>query len=130
MLTSRSVKAYACSCAMLAAAPLAAQDALDRTNPGAQVTRDELPPAPPAQVRIAVQPVLDMPLDLPGGEPLDVGAIVIDGLIALDRAAFAAVIEPYAGRPLDGAELTRLADAVAARARDEGYILATAWIPE
>lgn len=115
---------------LLAANPLAAQDALDRTNPAQQVNRDDLAPPPPDQVRIEVLPVLDTPLVGGSSEILDVGAIVIDGLVALDRADFAAVIEPYAGRPLDRAELRRLTDAVAARARESGYVLATAWIPE
>ena len=116
---------------LLAAGPLAAQDVLDRTNPQGQVNRDEPALADPEQVRIEVQPVLDTPLV--GGDAaqvLDVGAIVIDGLEAMDRADFAATIEPFAGRPLDRAEMARLADAVAARAQAQGYVLATAWIPE
>jgi hemolysin activation/secretion protein len=98
---------------LLAANPLAAQDALDRTNPAQQVNRDDLAPPSPDQVRIEVLPVLDTPLVGGSSEILDVGAIVIDGLVALDRADFAAVIEPFAGRPLDRAELRRLTDAVA-----------------
>lgn len=116
---------------LLAAGPLAAQDALDRTNPQGQVNRDE--PALPdrGQVRIEVQPVLDMPrAGSAASGVMDVGAILIDGLEAMESADFAATIEPFAGRPLDRAELLRLADAVAARAQAEGYILATAWIPE
>lgn len=115
---------------MLLASPLAAQDALDRTNPASQVTRDDRPLPPPEQVRIEFLPVLDTPMQAAGGAPLDVGAIVIDGLTVLDRADFAATIEAYAGRPLERAELVKLTDAIAARLRAEGYILATAWIPE
>lgn len=118
---------------LLAASPLAAQDALDRTNPGAQVTRDEQAFPKPDKVRIEVLPVLDAPLVAPaaGNDPaMDVGAIVIDGLVALRQADFSSVVEPFAGRPLNRTELSRLADAVAARARDKGYVLATAWIPE
>ena len=54
---------------------------------------------------------------------------MIDGLEALSRADFAAVIEPYAGRSLDRAALRSLADAIASKARERGLILATAWIP-
>lgn len=115
---------------MLLAGPLAAQDALDRTNPASQVTRDDRPLPPPEQVRIEFLPVLDTPMQAAGGAPLDVGAIVIDGLTVLDRADFAATIEAYAGRPLERAELVKLTDAIAARLRAEGFILATAWIPE
>ncbi len=116
---------------LLAASPLAAQDALDRTNPQGLANRDELQPPPPDKVRIEVQPVLDMPAAGSGdGGTVDVGAIIIDGLVAMDRAAFARVIEPFAGRPLDRTEMVRLTDAIAARAREEGYVLASAWIPE
>ncbi|MFM7349828.1 MAG: ShlB/FhaC/HecB family hemolysin secretion/activation protein [Erythrobacter sp.] len=81
-------------------------------------------------MRIELVPVLDMPqVDADDGT-LEVGAIVVDGLTVLDQAAFAPVVEPFAGRPLTRAELVQLADAVAARLRKEGYILATAWIPE
>lgn len=81
-------------------------------------------------MRIELVPVLDMP-QVGGGEGvLEVGAIVVDGLTVLDQAAFAPVVEPFAGRPLSRAELVQLADAVAARLRSEGYVLATAWIPE
>ncbi|MFN3864750.1 MAG: hypothetical protein ACK4RT_10765 [Erythrobacter sp.] len=56
-------------------------------------------------------------LDLPAGTgqsaQIAVGAIVIDGLAALDRSDFAAVIEPFAGRALDRAELRGLTDAIA-----------------
>ncbi|WP_086606536.1 ShlB/FhaC/HecB family hemolysin secretion/activation protein [Erythrobacter donghaensis] len=129
MITSRPVKVCAFGCVLLAT-PLAAQDALDRTNPGAQVTREEEPPRDSTPIRIEARPVLNGSTAGPVGETLDVGAIVIDGLTVLDRASFADVIEPFAGRPLDRVELARLTDALAARARDEGYLLATAWIPE
>jgi hemolysin activation/secretion protein len=110
---------------------LAAQDALDRTNPAQQVEREAQPPATEPNVRIEFQPVLDFP---PAGQAADedgfaVGAVVIDGLAALDRADFASVIEPYIGRTLARGELSRLVDAIAAEARARGLILATAWIP-
>jgi hemolysin activation/secretion protein len=116
--------------ALLAASPLAAQDALDRTNPQGQVNRDDQNLPSSDRIRIEVLPVLDMPLPGDDGSVLDVGAIVIEGLVAMGRPDFAGVIEPFAGRPLSRAELARLTDAIAARARAEGYVLATAWIPE
>jgi len=116
--------------AALAAGPLAAQDVFDRTNPQTQTTRDDEGLPADDQVRIEVLPVLDTPLAADGGPVLDVGAIVIDGLVAMRQADFAPVVEPFAGRPLSRAELGRLTDAIAARARAEGYVLATAWIPE
>lgn len=115
---------------LLAVSPLAAQDALDRTNPAGQVTRDELTLPPPDKVRIEILPVLDMPQPAGDAGTLDVGAIVIDGLAALDRSTFAATIEPFAGRPLGRDELAQLTNAIAAQAQAKGYFLASAWIPE
>jgi hemolysin activation/secretion protein len=109
---------------------LAAQDALDRTNPSQQVER-ERPMGDAAQtVRIEIQPVLAMPASAGDGAGLAVGAIVVDGLEVLDRSDFTAVIEPYAGGVLDRSELRRLTDGIANQARERGLILATAWIPE
>lgn len=130
MLTLKQINLSVSAIMLLAANPLAAQDALDRTNPAGQVSRDDLTALPETPVRIEFQPVLDTPLTQGAADVLDVGAILIDGLVAMDRADFAAAIEPFAGRPLDRAELLRLTDAIAARARAEGYLLATAWIPE
>lgn len=126
----RGVKFWIGVFPVLVAGPLAAQDALDRTNPQTQANRDDQPLPAADQVRIEVLPVLDTPLGPAGGPVLDVGAIVVDGLVAMRQADFAPVIEPFAGRPLGRAELVRLTDAIAARARAQGYVLATAWIPE
>lgn len=126
----RSVKLWGCAITALAANPLAAQDALDRTNPQTQANRDEQALPAADQVRIEVLPVLDTPLAAAGGPVLDVGAIVVDGLVAMRQSDFSPVVEHFAGRPLDRAELGRLTDAIAARAREAGYVLATAWIPE
>lgn len=126
----RLVKGLILGQVLLAGQGLAAQDALDRTNPAQQVERERPMVAVEEAVRIEIQPVLEMPASTDDGAGIEVGAIVIDGLVALDRSDFAAVIEPFAGRPLDHAELRRLTDAVANHARARGYILATAWIPE
>lgn len=126
----RLVKGLILGQVLLAGQGLAAQDALDRTNPAQQVERERPMVAVEEAVRIEIQSVLEMPASTDDGAGIEVGAIVIDGLVALDRSDFAAVIEPFAGRPLDRAELRRLTDAVANHARARGYILATAWIPE
>jgi len=116
--------------ALLASHGLVAQDVFDRTNPAQQPDRDA-PPAPPLNtVRIEVQPVLDNPVPRRQSGAINVGAIVIDGLVVLEQAVFADVIEPFAGRPLESSDLERLNDAIARRARNRGYLLATAWIPE
>lgn len=126
----RLIKGLVLGQVLLAGQGLAAQDALDRTNPAQQVERERPMVAVEEAVRIEIQPVLEMPATTGEDAGIEVGAIVIDGLIALDRSDFAAVIEPFAGRALDRSELRRLTDAVANHARARGYILATAWIPE
>lgn len=115
---------------LLASQGLAAQDALDRTNPAQQVERERPMVEVEEAVRIEIQSVLDMPASTREGAGLAVGAIVIDGLVALDRGDFAAAIELFAGRTLDRAELRGLTDAIVDHARARGYVLATAWIPE
>ena len=124
------VKVAAICPVLLAGHGLAAQDALDRSNPSQRVERERPLAEIEQTVRIEVQPVLDMPASAGEGGGVAVGAIVIDGLEALDRPDFAGVIEPFAGRVLDPTELRKLADAAAHLARERGYILATAWIPE
>ena len=57
------------------------------------------------------------------------GAIVVEGATALAPADFAAAIEPFLGRPLEGDDLRALTRAVAEVARRRGFGLATAWIP-
>jgi hemolysin activation/secretion protein len=58
------------------------------------------------------------------------GAIRIDGASALPPGVFAAVIEKYVGRTLSGPDLRSLASDVANVARNAGFGLATAWIPQ
>ncbi|ANK12061.1 ShlB/FhaC/HecB family hemolysin secretion/activation protein [Erythrobacter neustonensis] len=115
---------------LLAAYPLVAQDAFDRTNPATQANREEEILPLPVPVRIEVLPVLDTPQTIDTESAMDVGAIVIDGLAVMRQSDFAQAVEPFAGRPLRRSDLAGLADAVAARARTQGYMLATAWIPE
>lgn len=128
----RWVKFIGLGSLLLAGHGLAAQDALDRTSPDQQGEREVPLVEMELAVRIEFQPVLIQALSPQGAgaEALDVGSIVIDGLEALNRSDFAAVIEPFAGRSLDRTELRQLTDSVAALVRTRGYILATAWIPQ
>ena len=115
---------------LLAGHGLAAQDAFDRTSPVQQVERDRTLEQDGQPIRITIQPVLDMPVTPSEAAALEVGSVVIDGLEALTRSDFASVIEPFAGRSLSPDHLRQLTNAVAELARQRGYILATAWIPE
>lgn len=126
----RWLKAISLGPLLLAGHGLAAQDAFDRTSPVQQVERDRPLAEVDTAIRIEVQPVLDQPDGPASTATLAVGSVVIDGLEALSRRDFAAAIEPFAGRNLDRTELRQLTDAVAEAARQRGYILATAWIPE
>lgn len=65
-----------------------------------------------------------------GSSGVLVGAVRIEGASALSVAVFAPAIERYMGRPLGPAELRQLAGDVAQVARDAGYGLATARVPQ
>ena len=60
---------------------------------------------------------------------VQVGAVQITGLSQLLQGDFSDIAEGYAGRTLDQTGLKDLARAVADRARDRGYIFASAAIP-
>lgn len=113
----RAVKIWIIGITLLVGTPLAAQDSFDRTNPASQVSRDDLTQAPQIPIRIEVQPVLETLLPSESTGVFDVGAIVIDGLVTLDRSVFASAIESFAGRPLDRDELVQLTDRIAQAAR-------------
>ena len=109
---------------------LAAQNALDRTNPAQQVTPQPALQSASVPVRIDIEPVLETPLSGVSDEAIDVAAIIIDGLAVLDRAEFAGTIENFAGRSLTRADLAKLTDDIVEIARSRGFVLATAWVPE
>lgn len=78
-----------------------------------------------ARTIIAPLPVADT-----GAQAILVGAIHIEGLVALPPSAFAPTVQAYAGRSLDPEALRALATDIAAVARRAGFGLATAWIPQ
>src|SRR6185503_10775088 len=89
-------------------------------------------PAPaPAPVRAPVQvqaPAPAAPMAAVG--TVLVGAVHVEGAVALPASAFSPAIEPFLGRQLSPADLASLANAVAKVARDAGYGLATAQVPQ
>jgi hemolysin activation/secretion protein len=115
-------------CALPAAAE--AQTSLDRVDP-ALIEED-------SRAETAEQPERDdAPVAMQQGgsgsaitQSVQVGAILIEGTTELPPSHFARVIEPFAGRRLDAAELEALSTKVAEHARASGYGLATAWIPQ
>ena len=121
----------ACAC-LFAAAPLhaaAEQTPVDRADPSVlEEELDEAEPTPRAPRRILETPERDEGRSAIA-QPVVAGAIRIDGARAIAQAAFAPVVERYAGRTLAPNELRTLAAEIAAVARGRGYGLATAWIP-
>jgi hemolysin activation/secretion protein len=116
---------------ILAPAAAHAQPAADRADPsiaGARNGDEPLPQAPNSPLRIAPHP--PAAADQAGAETVLVGAVRVEGAVALPPAAFAPAIEPFLGRPLTPADLRGLATEIANIARRAGYGLATAWVPE
>lgn len=106
------------------------QNPVDRADPSVveeQLRQSEAHRQPIREAPAPLAPAADQ--GAPAGEPVLVGAIRVDGAVALPPAAFAPAIEPYLGRPLGPEELRALTRDVAAVARRAGYGLATAWVP-
>ena len=102
----------------------------DRSDPS--VVEEELRPRGEARDRRAGQrlEVEDLDLEAALTRPVLIRNVRLEGATALPPAAYAPVILPYKGRTLTGAELQDLATAVAQVARNAGYGLASAWVPE
>ena len=62
------------------------------------------------------------------GNRFEVGAIVLDNLVAMQRSDFADILAAYAGRSLTSNDLASLSNRLAERARNHGYIFATVTI--
>jgi hemolysin activation/secretion protein len=107
----------------------AAQSIADRGD--ASVVREQVGKEPAAPRELAsARPVDRTPLGLAadvGG--ITVGAVRVEGAMALPVSAFAPAIQPYLGRELAKGELRTLAADVAAVARRLGYGLASATVP-
>jgi hemolysin activation/secretion protein len=104
-----------------------AQDALDRIDP---LRRAQ----PPIEAdKPGARPKVSLDVDVPSGTgagtaTVMVGAVTLSGLQILSPADFADVIAPSVGRTLGPPELATLASDIAKRARDRGFVFASAWI--
>ena len=117
--------------ALLAALPVHAQDRdiPDRSDPGViRGEREEREAPVRREPRLRVPTPQAEPTTAPGEEVV-AGAIRVVGATRIPTAAFAQAIEPYLGRPLEQADLVRLATDIAGVLRRSGYGLATAWVP-
>ena len=116
--------------ALLASVPLYAQDAqdaLDRTDPTQEERAAETPGSEEAPVQLDFVPIA-IDLTIFDETSYDVGAVVLENLDALKPGDFADIVQEYSARTLSPGELTALSERIAARARDEGYIFASASI--
>jgi hemolysin activation/secretion protein len=108
-----------------------AQSGADRADPSLiRQQMDEQRPAPvPERAPVRVQTTAEPAPAAAFGTVL-VGAVHIEGAVALPASAFSPAIEPFLGRQLGTADLGALANAVANVARKAGYGLATAQVPQ
>lgn len=99
----------------------------------------EIPPTKlaPAEINVPVQPRAPQASDAdasatqdPDDGSIAVNAIAIEGLDLIDQSVFASTIEQTAGLRLDRDQLAALTQQIADLARDQGYIFASAYIPE
>ncbi|MFM9827647.1 MAG: ShlB/FhaC/HecB family hemolysin secretion/activation protein [Sphingomonas sp.] len=116
--------------ALSCATPVAAQVRLDRADPTITVQTLPTPTQDSAADRAA--PTLSAPDAVSRSQQRNPtvipSAIVVDGGVALSPPDFARVVVDFVGRPLESADLSKLAGAVASLARSAGYPFATATI--
>lgn len=115
------------SLALLASAPLHAQDALDRTDPTQEEREEEASGYEDSEVQLDFVPI-EIDNTIFDDTTYDVGAIVLDNLVAMSPGDFADIIEDYSTRTLSSGELSALSNRIAARARENGFIFASAFI--
>ncbi len=107
--------------------PAAAQDALDRTDPTQVEASEDAQPIGNEETRIdKVQ--IDVDRTVFDDTRYDIGAIVVEGLIALSPQDFSDIVQDYSARTVGAGELSALSDLIASRARERGFIFANAVI--
>ncbi len=118
---------------LIFAAPGVAQVAAPGGDASSVLGRDAVPPAVPQPRPTFPTPTITVPeaasVALSDGAEIQIGAVYVTGLSQLSQADFADIAENFAGRTVDKDGLRQLARAIADRARDRGYIFASAAIP-
>jgi hemolysin activation/secretion protein len=109
-------------------APATAQRALDRIQPAVRPPAEEQSAAPVGETQVVVR--IEQPEPPSGGAEVLVGAVVLNGLVALEPADFADVISARLGQTIDEAGLRALAAAVVQEAQARGFAFATARIEQ
>lgn len=123
------LKALLFGTCLSAAMSASAQDALDITVPLQEEDRGQSLAPIESVERIEFEPVLEMPPVSSQQGVVNVSAVKIDGLVALDRSEFSEIITDYAGRSLTSQQMSELASRIAQKARESGYLFANASIP-
>ena len=109
------------------ALPVHAQDALDRTDPTQAEAREE--PTAPIDGETSVDTIrIETDRTDLDDTRYDVGAIVVEGLVALAPQDFSDIVQDYSARSVSAGELSALSDRIAGRARERGFIFANAVI--
>lgn len=112
-----------------------AQDVEDKPS---QILPDSLDerPLPTSQTKDRKSPQITSEIDLDdfgvkpsGSSAFTIGAVQVEGAKALPRFIYADIIENFVGRSASPAELKELTKALAGRARQQGYIFASAMVP-
>lgn len=109
------------------ASPALAQTAIDRVDP-ARIERDNLPKPAKVHQTTPVVETTGIATTAPASGAIDVGAITFEGLRDLTERDFSDIVARYIGRSLSADELSRLTDEIGSRARDRGYVFASASI--
>lgn len=113
------------------AVPLAAQDSFDQAEEfDRQPEADQRRTSDESAPRIAPQQPIGSDAGVQSSSEYVVGSILIEGNEAIPATAFVDIIERFTARPLSAEDFPQLADAIANRAREEGYIFASASIPQ
>jgi len=107
----------------------ASQSPVDQADPS--VIEGQLRQLEPPERQVQTPPRLETTTPAAVGvtQAVVVGAIRIEGATVIPPAAFAPVIDVYAGHTLTPDDLKALVSDIATTARARGYGLATAWIP-
>jgi hemolysin activation/secretion protein len=121
-LTGSACAAAAC---LTSASPGLAQATLDRVAPATRVQVPEVQDKPPPSSVLVSDATSSVP---PAGHDISVGAISLNGLVALTPDKFSDIIADYIGRSVQPIELSKLATRIAERMQAAGYVFAVARI--
>jgi hemolysin activation/secretion protein len=88
-------------------------------------------PRPPSAGPLVLPKLVEAPFTMASGETLLIRQIAVSGTegLLVDQAALRATLAPYEGRKLTLAQIYEAADKVTALYREQGYLVAKAYVP-